>query len=883
MKDFDVIVVGAGLGGLSAATALSQAGKRVLLLEKHNVPGGYATSFLRGRFEFDVALHELSGVGGEENRGPLWGFLNAWGVAPRVKFVPIAEFYRCVLPGLDVTVPFGREHFEAYLANQFPKEASGIRKFTGLVFDIADEAMRANMIGAGPASLSSSDFPHLTAYSNHTVAQAFDAFFSDQKLRALLGQLCNYLGQPPAKLTFINYVMGLSTYVRYGPVHIRGTSQALSQAFVETIESYGGQVWLNNGAARILTSGDSVQGVLTQDGTEISSSRVVCNANPMITCLELIGREKVPEWYLRRLGAWSVGYSTFNVFLGLDCTSRDLGLKTHETFVGIDYDLDKYDEAARKTISMNPLGASVTAYNAADPEFSPPGTAAVVLTLGAYGAPWLKLSPAQYLETKSRLASKVIELAEIVAPGIRNHIEVLDVATPLTNARYSENPGGSYAGFAENRQCSKLGRIPSRGPLKGLYFANAWVNMGGGFMPSILSGFLACQDLLQDTQPGGPDPSVMERIRNQMDRESQGAKPLTHGDRAAAGAILSRLHPNRMALKVDQIIDETPSTKTLRIVPAKGSPPLFRAGQYLSIVVHSNGMTTSRAYTISSAPGKPHLDITIRRKEGGFVSPFLLSNVKPDDVLEATGPHGTFFYEPLMDSDHLVFLAGGSGVTPFMSIIRETVEQKLPLQIHLLYGSRSPDDIIFGDELKRIAATHLNIEVDFVISEPPKGWSGLTGLLDAGTILSTVGPVDGKTFFICGPAPMHVLCEGALESLGVPRRRIKKEAYGPPDDVTREAGWPAGISAETRFEVCEERSGKILKAKAGEPLMVSLERAGLVVPSACRSGECALCRTRLVSGNVFIPSRVRRRWSDEQAGYIHPCMSYPLEDLRIKL
>jgi ferredoxin-NADP reductase len=235
-----------------------------------------------------------------------------------------------------------------------------------------------------------------------------------------------------------------------------------------------------------------------------------------------------------------------------------------------------------------------------------------------------------------------------------------------------------------------------------------------------------------------------------------------------------------------------------------------------------------------------------------------------------------------MDSERLVFLAGGSGVTPFMSIIRETVEQNLHLHIHLLYGSRSPHDIIFEDELKQIAAAHPNVQVDFIISEPPEGWSGLCGLPEAGMISSRVGTMEGKTFFLCGPAPMHVLCEEALESLGVPRRRIRKEAYGPPDDVTMEPGWP-GISAGAEFEVQEERSGKVFRARAGEPLMNSLERAGLVIPSACRSGECAACRTRLVSGKVFTPSRVRRRWSDEQAGYIHPCMSYPLEDLRIRL
>ncbi|MBI5602581.1 MAG: FAD-dependent oxidoreductase [Deltaproteobacteria bacterium] len=882
MKDFDVIVIGAGLGGLSAATCLSQAGKRVLLLEKHNVPGGYASSFLRGRFEFDVALHELSGVGGNENRGPLWGLLNGWGVAPRVKFMPVPEFYRCLFPGLDVILPVGRQNFEETLANEFPKEASGIKGFVSLVFDIAEEAMRANILGGSPNSLNPPEFPRMTAYSNHTVAQVFDSFFSDQRIRAVLGQLCNYLGQPPSKLPITAFAMAFTAYLTYGPAHIRGTSQALSQAFVDVIEANGGQVWLNKGAARILTSGNRVQGVQAEDGTKIASPRVVCNANPVVACLDLIGRDKVPDWYLRRLGAWSAGASTFNVYLGLDCTCQDLGLKTHETFVGIDFNLDQHDEAALKAVNRQPLAAAVTAYNLADPEFSPPGTASVVITLGAHGAPWLQLSPSEYLEAKSGLAVKAMELAEIVAPDLRNHIEVLDIATPLTNTRYTANPGGSFTGFAENRQCSPLGRLPSRGPLSGLYFANAWVNIGGGFMPCILSGFLAAQDLLEDAKPGGPAPVVMERIKNQMEQQTQGGRTLTNGEGSKAKNIISRLHPNRILLKVDQIAEETSSAKTLRMIPAEGSLPLFRPGQYVHIFVHFSGVATSRPYTISSSLGKPYWDITVRHKEGGLVSPYLMDKVKSGDVLEANGPHGTFYHEPLMDSDHLVFLAGGSGVTPFMSIIRDAVEEKRPLRIHLLYGSRSPDDIIFRDELEQIALGHPNVKVDLVISGPPKGWSGLCGLLDARMILSRLGSVQGKTFFICGPARMHVLCEEALESLGVPHRRIKKEAYGPPDDVTLEPGWP-GISFKTAFEVREERSGRLFKAKAGEPLMISLERAGLVIPSACRSGECTVCRTRLVSGKVFTPSRVRRRWSDEQAGYIHPCLSYPLEDLHIRL
>ncbi len=882
MQDYDALVIGAGMGGLSAAAYLVKEGKKVLLLERHNVPGGYASSFTRGRFEFEVSLHELSGLGSDMDKGPLWRILNEYDVARRVEFIRIPEFYRSVFPDLDITIPVGRSNFEEVMAARFPGSAEEIKRFSALMFQFADEALRANRAGMKMVARQPDEFPALLANFGKTLAQVLNPMVSDEKARAVLGQAWGYYTLPPSKLSFLIYALGTASYLRFGPAHIKGKSQALSQAFVDAIEEKGGQVRLNQGVSRILVDGGKVRGVVTDDGTEVLAPIIICNANPVSVCLDLIGRDQIPSWYLRRLGAWTPGASTFNVYCGVDCDYRELGLRNHETFVNVNYDLDAHGAMARADIGIEIPEAAVTAYNAVDEDFSPPGTANIVITTISYSEPWLKLPPGEYLEAKQQVAENLVRLAERVAPGLRDHLEVVEAATPLTNARYANTFGGSIIGFDENFQGTALQRIPSRGPLEGLYFSGAYVNIGGGYEPVIASGWLAGKDAVEDMEAGCRAPAVMEKIRSQLEEQAGSAPEVTDSWTQRGREILALWHPSRVALRVAEVIDETPTTRTLRLEAAAGDLPFFRAGQYVNLFVEIDGVLTSRPFSIASAPGKPYWDLTIRRMPGGFVSHYLLDRVKSGDVFESTGPNGSFHYEPLTDTDELVFLAGGSGITPFASIIRDAVAKGSPLRLHLLYGSRLPDDIILKDELDALAATHENLRVDYVISEPPAGWDGLCGLLDAHTIGKLVGDVAGKTFFLCGPQALYSLCTESLERLGVPGRLIRREAYGPPADATQEPDWP-GVSPDAVFQVTEERSGRTAPARAGEPLMGSLERAGIVVPAICRSGECNACRTRLVSGQVFAPARVHARWVDAHAGYIHPCMSFPLSDLHIRI
>jgi len=354
-------------------------------------------------------------------------------------------------------------------------------------------------------------------------------------------------------------------------------------------------------------------------------------------------------------------------------------------------------------------------------------------------------------------------------------------------------------------------------------------------------------------------------------------------ERGQVKRVIDRLHPKNLNLRVSEIREETDSTTTFRMVSQDGYLPPFQAGQYINLFLEVDGVRTSRPYSIASSPTQlAYYDVTVRRVEGGFVSSYLLEEVSVGDTFQSTSPSGQFYHNPLFHGDDLVFIAGGSGITPFMSMIQEVVDRDLDRRIQLIYGNRSNQDIIFGNRIEKRTMHHKNLTMHTVISEPDKSYNGLTGFITAELIAELLENLDGKMFYVCGPEAMYTFVLAELEKLNIPKRRIRLEVFGPPSDVTCEPGWPEGVAAADSFNV-KLRDNTTIAAKAGEPLMNSLERIGIVLEASCRSGECSLCRTKLVSGKVFQPRGVKLRKSDRIYGYIHPCMAYPLEDLEIRI
>ena len=494
---YDAVVVGAGLGGLSAAAQLATRGHSVLLLERHNVPGGYATSFVRGRFEFEVALHELSGIGRPGKPGTLLKYLEKIGVAERVEFVRIDDFYRSVFPGFSLTVPVGIERATTTLCEAFPHEADGIRRFLDRVFGMGRELDHVNRVfGRGvPAPGNLATLPwkarKLLRYGTCTWGQVLDRDVGDPLARAVLSQAWGYLGLPPSQVGFAHLAAVLHAYVAGQPAYVVGRSQALSSAFVDAIEERGGEVRLGCGVSSITVRDGRVSWVVTERGEEIAADAVISNADPVTTCRDLVGARHLSRRFWKGLRPSEPGPSSFNVYLGAARSADELGVTDHETFINADADPDAH------WAQMGTLGAPavlvMSCYNVCSADVSPPGTSMFGLTTLQYGDQWHDVAPADYLDTKHRIADAMIEMAESVVPGLRSAAEVVAASTPVTNMRFVGHQGGAVYGFDNHPWDAHVFRMSNRAPLGGLYFAGAWAMPGGGFEPSMMSGRMAAE------------------------------------------------------------------------------------------------------------------------------------------------------------------------------------------------------------------------------------------------------------------------------------------------------------------------------------------------------------------------------------------------------
>lgn len=352
--------------------------------------------------------------------------------------------------------------------------------------------------------------------------------------------------------------------------------------------------------------------------------------------------------------------------------------------------------------------------------------------------------------------------------------------------------------------------------------------------------------------------------------------------------LADKLHPAFMQVRVVDIREASPSSRTYRFESVDGHIPVFQCGQYVNFRLEIGESKLSRPYTISSAPYeartvKPFFEVTIRRNIPYLVPDYFFENVKTGDVLEANLPFGTFYWEPMRDSKELVALAGGSGITPFLSMAKEIANGKMKgCKLTILYGSVKANDIVLKKELDEIETACPDVKVVHVLSDEPE-WNGEKGFITKDMIEKYSTP--DCTYMFCGPLPMFRFVKKALDEMGVSVRRFRHDVVNNPADVSTLPGYPKGTEKKTfKITVVRGVQEDVIEANACEPVAVALERSGIKIDTHCRNGECGFCRSQLLCGEIFVsPIGDGRRRMDKEMGWFHACSSWPLSDLKIKI
>lgn len=485
---YDVIVVGAGNGGLATAAVTAKNGCKTLLLERNLLPGGCATSFCRGRFEFEASLHELANVGTKAQSGSIRRFFDSLGAeigwcTEETAFRVIAEG----VDGYDAMLPSGLDAF----CDEMERLVLGCRESVAAFFALVEKinaALAYLSSGKPDRTVLMTEHADFMRMASHSVDECLEALHMPKKAQNILKTYWPYIGAKTSELDFAHYALLVERYIRTYPTVPEMRSHELSLAMEKAIRDSGGEIFYHCEVTRVLFNGEKVCGVAAGE-RKWYADHVVLNCFPGTAYSQLIEAAKVPERAVRLDNARQIGTLFFTVYLGLNRSCEELGINDYSVFL-----YDSPDAGAQYETLNDPKHSFIIAncLNKVIPEASPQGTCTLFLTTMLTEKAWGVVKPEEYKRVKNRIAKRMIETYERkMHCSVSPYIEEIVIAAPPTFARYLNTPDGTPYGYQIKPWDTMIARImnaKNERYIDGLYFVGAHAERSDGYSSTYANG-----------------------------------------------------------------------------------------------------------------------------------------------------------------------------------------------------------------------------------------------------------------------------------------------------------------------------------------------------------------------------------------------------------
>ena len=477
--DFDAVILGSGLGGLTCGAHLARSGMRVLVLEKHDKIGGYAHAFKRGSYRFDCGIHSVP-MG---PRGFVRQCLSELGInCSSGKFIELPNMYQVRIPGLTLDVPARRQDFAHVLGERFPAEISGISRLlekSSFLYEQIAEADFSEDLFLDRAH----DF--VSEHVRYPYQHYVDKTFADPQLRQILYGLWPFTGVSPDQAATVRSLMTIVMHLEEGSHFYNSGFSLLAEDLAAVIRSHGGQIQTGSEVTGITLEGDHVHSVTTAEGGEFAGRVFVSNVSPYLLHQQFLPLEARSKLWLRRLGALQPSVSAVAVYLGLKPGTSSL----LPPCVTLWFDSLKHDATYLNAIGKNTLSRIEHLVLLHTPE----GDTNPTLLLLAFAK---QSQSASWRQDKRRIANQMLETVYGLIPGLREAVVVTETASPDTFERYTGNTGGALYGFENLSGRYAEAKMPTLSHIDNLYQVGHWGRAGSGVWNVMADGRSASHTIL---------------------------------------------------------------------------------------------------------------------------------------------------------------------------------------------------------------------------------------------------------------------------------------------------------------------------------------------------------------------------------------------------